>query len=170
MLKDDSKIQLDLSAALGGRQDSVFGEVPLKFERELGTVFVDFSRAAKAGTSLFDRLLLLREAGHGGEVWRLPFRKDPAGRPWIYTSCEMQGASVWWPNKDQWRDEVESMDLSVTIPNDLVDVSNGRFARQDRPGRRLHALGLARQLSDQQLLCVAQHRHIMFISTTSWAT
>ena len=39
----------------------------------------------------------------------------------------MQGASVWWPNKDQWRDEVESMDLSVTIPNDLVDVSNGRF-------------------------------------------
>ena len=39
----------------------------------------------------------------------------------------MQGASVWWPNKDQWRDEVESMDLSVTIPSGLVDVSNGRL-------------------------------------------
>jgi len=31
------------------------------------------------------------------------------------------------PNKDQWRDEVESMQISVAIPNDLVDVSNGKF-------------------------------------------
>src|SRR4029453_2606339 len=37
------------------------------------------------------------------------------------------GASLWWPNKDQWRDEVENMEISVSIPNDLVDVSNGRF-------------------------------------------
>ena len=37
------------------------------------------------------------------------------------------GASIWWPNKDQWRDEVENMDISVAIPNGLVDVSNGKF-------------------------------------------
>ena len=36
-------------------------------------------------------------------------------------------ASIWWPNKDQWRDEVENMQISVSIPNDLVDVSNGKF-------------------------------------------
>jgi hypothetical protein len=42
-----------------------------------------------------------------------------------------EGASVWWPNKDQWRDEVESMKISVSIPNDLVDVSNGKFVRPD---------------------------------------
>jgi len=35
---------------------------------------------------------------------------------------------VWWPNKDQWRDEVEGMEISVAIPNGLVDVSNGKFA------------------------------------------
>src|SRR5262249_41132607 len=74
---------------------------------------IDFSYAGKPGS----------RGRFGGMV----FRKDPKGRPWIYTSCEMQGASFWWPNKDQWRDEVESMDLSVTIPNDLVDVSNGRL-------------------------------------------
>jgi len=34
---------------------------------------------------------------------------------------------VWWPNKDQWRDEVERMELSVAIPNGLTDVSNGKF-------------------------------------------
>src|SRR5271163_3272723 len=51
----------------------------------------------------------------------------PAGRPWIYTACEDIGASVWWPNKDQWRDEVENMQISVAIPSGLVDVSNGKF-------------------------------------------
>jgi aminopeptidase N len=58
----------------------------------------------------------------------MAFATDPSGRPWITTACEGQGASIWWPNKDQWRDEVERMDLSVAIPSDLVDVSNGRFA------------------------------------------
>ena len=57
----------------------------------------------------------------------LRFKKDPAGRPWVNTACEGEGASIWWPNKDQWRDEVESMKISVAIPNDLVDVSNGKF-------------------------------------------
>jgi aminopeptidase N len=57
----------------------------------------------------------------------MTFKKDPAGRIWINTACENTGASMWWPNKDQWRDEVENMDLSVAIPNDLVDVSNGKF-------------------------------------------
>jgi len=33
----------------------------------------------------------------------------------------------------QWRDEVESMDISVAIPNGLVDVSNGN-SWQDRHG------------------------------------
>ncbi len=126
MLKDDSKIQLDLSAALD-IEKIVFGEVPLKFERELGTVLVAFPEPLKQGQICSIDFYYSGKPVTGGRFGGMVFRKDPAGRPWIYTSCEMQGASVWWPNKDQWRDEVESMDLSVTIPNDLVDVSNGRF-------------------------------------------
>ena len=34
---------------------------------------------------------------------------------------------MWWPCKDQWKDEVENMDISVAAPNGLTDVSNGRF-------------------------------------------
>jgi aminopeptidase N len=30
-------------------------------------------------------------------------------------------------HKDQWREEVKNMEISVSIPNDLVDVSNGKF-------------------------------------------
>ncbi len=43
----------------------------------------------------------------------ITFKKDSSGHPWINTACEDIGASVWWPNKDQWRDEVENMQISV---------------------------------------------------------
>ena len=63
-----------------------------------------------------------------GRFGGIAFRKDPTGHPWMNTACEGIGASLWWPNKDQWRDEVENMEISVAIPNGLVDVSNGKFA------------------------------------------
>jgi len=69
-------------------------------------------------------------SGHPKETGRfggITFKKDPAGRTWINTACEETGASIWWPNKDQWRDEVESMDISVAVPNGLTDVSNGHL-------------------------------------------
>jgi hypothetical protein len=37
------------------------------------------------------------------------------------------GASVWWLNKDHMYDEVESMLISVNVPGNLINVSNGRL-------------------------------------------
>jgi len=62
-----------------------------------------------------------------GRFGGISFRKDPAGRPWITTACQGAGAMVWWPNKEQQRDEVENMRLRVAIPNGLMDISNGRL-------------------------------------------
>ena len=45
----------------------------------------------------------------------------------IATSCQGIGASVWWPNKDHMYDEVDSMLMSIEVPQVLVDVSNGRL-------------------------------------------
>ena len=101
--------------------------MPLKSERELGTVFVTFPETLKQGQVYSIDFYYSGKPARGGRFGGMTFAKDPAGRPWIYTSCEGQGASVWWPNKDQWRDEVESMDLSVTVPSELSDISNGRF-------------------------------------------
>jgi aminopeptidase N len=126
MLKDDKRIQLDLDAALAVDK-ILLGETALKYEREAGAVFVDFPEMLRAKEDYSIDFYYSGKPRRGGRFGGVTFGKDPAGRPWIYTSCETQGASVWWPNKDQWRDEVESMDLSVTIPNALVDVSNGRF-------------------------------------------
>src|SRR5215510_13698095 len=48
MLKDDSRIQLDLIDTL--QIDKIlFGKVPLKYERDSGAVFVDFPEALHAG-------------------------------------------------------------------------------------------------------------------------
>lgn len=59
----------------------------------------------------------------GGFSWK----KDANGNPFVATSCQGLGASVWWPNKDHMYEEVDSMLISVTVPKGLMDVSNGRL-------------------------------------------
>jgi aminopeptidase N len=126
MLKDDNRIQLDLSPALA-IDKILLGEKELPYEREEGAVFVDFPELLQSGSVYSIDFYYSGTPGQGGRFGGFTFGKDPAAHPWIYTSCEGQGASIWWPNKDQWRDEVESMEISVAIPSDLVDVSNGKF-------------------------------------------
>jgi aminopeptidase N len=126
MLKDDTRIQLDLHQALNVDK-ILLGTTELKYEREFGAVFVDFPETLRAGRVYSIDFYYSGNPLETGRFGGIAFRKDSAGRPWINTACEGIGASIWWPNKDQWRDEVESMQISVSIPNDLVDVSNGKF-------------------------------------------
>jgi aminopeptidase N len=126
MLKPDTRIQLDLQDPL--HVDKIlFGTAELKYERDSGAVFVDFPQTLKAGHTYSIDFYYSGNPIETGRFGGIAFRKDSAGHPWINTACEGIGASIWWPNKDQWRDEVESMRISVSIPNDLVDVSNGQF-------------------------------------------
>ncbi|MEM1257027.1 MAG: M1 family metallopeptidase [Bacteroidota bacterium] len=72
-------------------------------------------------------------SGHPKEAIRAPWdggfswKKDGNGKHFAATSCQGLGASVWWPNKDHMYDEVDSMAISVTVPKDLMNVSNGRL-------------------------------------------
>ena len=61
----------------------------------------------------------------GGFVWA----QDSLGRRWIATANEGLGASVWWPNKDIYSDEPDSQTVAITVPDSLVDVSNGRLRK-----------------------------------------
>ncbi|WP_452220487.1 M1 family metallopeptidase [Lacinutrix salivirga] len=65
----------------------------------------------------------IRAPWDGGISWK----KDSNGNHFVASSCQGLGASVWWPNKDHMYDEVDSMDISVTIPKGLMNVSNGRL-------------------------------------------
>ena len=144
MLKDDTRIQLDLYENLKidqivfvdgpyarpapvGNRTVMAAPILLKYERDSGAVFVDFPKTLKAGFTYTIEFSYSGTPQTIGRFGGFTFGKDPAGRPWIFTACEGEGASTWWPNKDQWKDEVESMHLSVAVPNGLTDVSNGKF-------------------------------------------
>src|SRR5580658_8904726 len=126
MLQDGTRIQLDLHSALNVDK-ILLGAAPLKYERDSGAVFVDFPETLRSGRVYTIDFYYSGNPLETGRFGGITFKKDTAGRPWINTACEGTGASLWWPNKDQWRDEVENMQISVSIPNGLVDVSNGKF-------------------------------------------
>ncbi len=63
----------------------------------------------------------------GGWTWE----KDSNGKHFIATANQGIGASIWWPNRDHPADEVDSLDMHVTVPKDLVNVSNGRLISID---------------------------------------
>jgi aminopeptidase N len=129
MLKDGTRIQLDLHHALNVDK-ILFGTTKLKYERDSGAVFVDFPDVLKAGRTCEIDFYYSGNPVETGRFGGITFRNDPSGHAWINTACEEEGASIWWPNKDQWRDEVQNMQISVSVPNGLVDVSNGKFLRK----------------------------------------
>lgn len=61
----------------------------------------------------------------GGVTWS----HDAKGNPFIATSCQGDGASLWWPCKDHMYDEPDSMLISINVPKPLMDVSNGRLRK-----------------------------------------
>ncbi|AEM69165.1 Peptidase M1 membrane alanine aminopeptidase [Allomuricauda ruestringensis DSM 13258] len=84
--------------------------------------------------------LKIEYSGHPREAVRAPWdggfswKEDGSANPFVATSCQGLGASVWWPNKDHMYDEVDSMRISATVPKDLMDVSNGQLESVEDKG------------------------------------
>jgi aminopeptidase N len=72
----------------------------------------------------------IRPPWDGGLIWK----KDRKGNPWIAVACQGLGASVWYPCKDHQSDEPDSMRISVTTPDSLTNVSNGRLRNKINNG------------------------------------
>ncbi|MFI5257395.1 MAG: M1 family metallopeptidase [Gemmatimonadales bacterium] len=102
---------------LGWRRDgnawfvTLVAPQPVASEQMIAVYYHGKPRAAK------------RAPWDGGFVWAT----DSLGRSWIATACEGLGASVWWPNKDTQADEPDSQRVAITVPDSLIDVSNGRL-------------------------------------------
>jgi aminopeptidase N len=61
----------------------------------------------------------------GGLVWT----KDKKKNPWVSIACQDLGASAWYPCKDYQGDEPDNgASLSITVPDTLMAVANGRLA------------------------------------------
>ena len=103
---------------------------PLQFTREGNVYFIDLIAPQNVGNT---KELIVYYGGKpkiavnppwdGGISWK----RDTNRNFFIASSCQGLGASVWWPNKDHMYDEVESMLISVNVPGNLMDVSNGRL-------------------------------------------
>jgi aminopeptidase N len=129
MLENGTRIQLDLTDTLQIDKILLAGSrEPLKYTRDSGAVFIDFPHTLHAGQSYSVEFFYSGAPKSTGRFGGMSYETDPAGRPWIFTADEDDGCSIWWPCKDQWRDEPQDgMDLSVAVPNGLTDVSNGKF-------------------------------------------
>ena len=64
----------------------------------------------------------------GGVSWQ----EDENGLPFIATANQGDGASLWWPCKDHPYDEPDSMLISITVPDPLTNISNGRLKNLER--------------------------------------
>jgi aminopeptidase N len=127
MLQDGTRIQLELYPTM--QIDKILmGKTELKYDRDDGTFFVNFPKTLQTGHTYSIDVHYSGSPTETGRFGCFTFKKDPAGHPWINTACEGTGAYVWWPNKEQWRDEPqEGMLITVAVPNNLMDVSNGKF-------------------------------------------
>ena len=65
----------------------------------------------------------VRPPWDGGYIWQ----RDDEGRPWVATANQGLGASVWWPTKDLQSEEPDSQRIAITVPDPMVNVSNGRL-------------------------------------------
>ncbi|MBS0029692.1 M1 family metallopeptidase [Chitinophaga sp. 22321] len=133
VLKPDSLLQIDLQTPM--IIDSVIQDKKsLSFTRDSNAWFIRLKspqvKDKKKQLTIFYSGKPHRAKNapwDGGIVWS----RDEKGRPWIATAVQGLGASVWWPNKDTQSDEPEDMSIHVTVPGDLVDVSNGRLKKTE---------------------------------------
>lgn len=134
VLRPYQTLQIDLQPPMQITQVTQDG-LPLEFVKDGNAHFIKLTRPQTKGDV---NEIVVSYEGHprespnppwsGGVTWQ----KDNNGKHFIATSCQGDGASLWWPNKDHMYDEVDSMLMSITVPDNLMNVSNGRLRRVDR--------------------------------------
>ena len=131
VLKSSKKMQIDLQPPLKITKIEQNGKL-LNFESIGNAHFVQLEDNQKKGSTNSIKVYYegkpkeaIRAPWDGGLSWK----RDSNGKHFIATSCQGIGASIWWPNKDHMYDEVDSMLISVNVPKDLVNVSNGRLRK-----------------------------------------
>lgn len=132
VLQSGRELQIDLQPPLVLERAEQDGQVLEIDKKGRNAWFLHLKKEQPAGSRQFVTVWYSgkpREAQNapwdGGFSWS----KDDKGQPFVATSCQGLGASVWWPCKDHAYDEPDSQAIAVTVPGNLMDVSNGRLRR-----------------------------------------
>jgi aminopeptidase N len=134
VLEPAREMQIDLQEPL--RADSMVQDGrALEFRREGNAFFVTPVAAQQVGSTASITVhysgaprIAPRPPWEGG----FTFAQDSLGRPWIVTTNQGLGASVWWPNKDIGAEEPDSQRIAITVPDPLMQVGNGRLRSTTR--------------------------------------
>ena len=129
VLKPAVLMQIDLQEPLKLTKAEQNNKV-LTFKREGNVYWIEINEKQEQGR-IYSVILTYggrprvstRPPWSGGITWK----KDKNGLPFIASACQGDGASLWWPCKDHMYDEPDSMLISVNVPGNLMDVSNGRL-------------------------------------------
>ena len=131
VLNSNKLMQIDLQEPMKITSVEANGK-SLKFNRDGNAYFIELKHKQKKNDINYIKINYegfpkeaVRAPWDGGLSWT----KDENGNHFIATSCQGLGASVWWPNKDHMYDEVDSMLISVNVPKNLTNVSNGRLIK-----------------------------------------
>ncbi len=129
VVKPAGLMQIDLQEPLILTK-AVQNNIDLNFKRERNVYWIKLAEEQKPG-KVYSVILTyggkpqvsIKPPWSGGITWK----KDKNGLPFVASSCQGDGASLWWPCKDHMYDEPDSMLISVNVPGNLMDVSNGRL-------------------------------------------
>ncbi|MCO6477626.1 MAG: M1 family metallopeptidase [Phaeodactylibacter sp.] len=136
VLAPGQRMQIDLQPPLKIEKVMQNG-ASLPVQQDGNAWFVDLGEPRKPGTV---EVVTVHYSGRPQIARRPPWdaaltwETDANGKPFVATSCQGDGASLWWPCKDHMYDEPDSMLISVRVPAGLMDVSNGRLRRVDDNG------------------------------------
>ena len=137
VLAEGNVLQIDLQLPMT-LDKVVQGKKTLKVTSEGDAHFIKLPKSQKKGE---EHQLTLHFSGtpqvaknapwDGGFSWK----EDINGNPFIATSNQGIGASIWWPNKDHAYDEPDNgVDMAITVPSELTAVGNGRLVKTDDNG------------------------------------
>ncbi|MBL7794425.1 MAG: M1 family metallopeptidase [Saprospiraceae bacterium] len=107
------------------------------FHREGGKLWIDLHHTRQPGQ------LVQLTVEYGGKPRPAPmapwsggfsWAKTPSGAHWIATTCQGEGADIWWPCKDHVSDEPRTMGLHFRVPNELVVATNGQLLKTEPHG------------------------------------
>jgi aminopeptidase N len=132
VIGNQDRLQIDLQAPML-LEKAIQKGIELKIEKEGSAHFITLASPQKK--SEINELILyfsgkpvvaVRPPWDGGLTWKM----DSNGLPFIANSNQGIGSSIWWPNKDHPADEPDQgVLISVEVPENLMDVSNGRLIR-----------------------------------------
>jgi aminopeptidase N len=129
VLAPGKKMQIDLQQPMQIDQ-VMWKETAIAFERMGNVYYLNFPEQPVTGTL---ETIVIKYSGKPVVAVRPPwdggwiFSKDKLGRPWMSVACQGLGASVWYPCKDHQSDEPDSAAISITVPDTLMAVANGKL-------------------------------------------